>query len=180
MMKVEYKGEKIQLSAKLLRYVGRIGRRLELPDDVKLRVMSDVISGICARREQGADDETIMQEMGTPQQVAASLNEGMGEYVRKKSPWRFVFLVGAVLGLGWSLLYMGMQALIGRIFGFTSNGESASIGIIGGADGPTSILVATSPEAAFPEWLVALLIGVGCLAIYIWLRKGKLQKKNEE
>ena len=179
-MKVEYKGEKMQLSSKLRRYVRQIDRRLDLPKETKLRVMSDVLSGICARCEQGAQEEQIMREMGTPQQVAQSLNEGMGEYVRQKSPWRFVFLAGAVLGLGWSLVYMGMQALIGAIFGFTSNCEAASIGVIGGADGPTSILVAASPRNAVPEWLLALAIGAVCLGIYIWMRRGKLIKKKEE
>jgi len=43
--------------------------------------------------------------------------------------------------------------------------EAASIGIIGGADGPTAIFV----SGGFPLWLMALLVAGGLIALGIWL-----------
>ena len=53
---------------------------------------------------------------------------------------------------------------------------AASIGAIGGADGPTAILVATAP-AAFPNWFsAALSLVVLILCIILAIRVRKLER----
>ena len=131
-------------------YTHGVERRLNLPGNVKARVMADFISAIAARRESGMTDEEIYRELGTPKQASAVLNEQMNEYTYRKSPWRFAFLAAAIYGavelLGgiWGyLIYLWYRILAkGQVLGIgMSKVESASIGIIGGADGPTAILV---------------------------------------
>ena len=79
----------------------------------------------------------------------------------KKSPWRFVFLACAVYG-AWELLgslcawilYLG---LADPIFSMT---ESTSVGIIGGADGPTAIFVTTPGWTGYVVPVLALGVGI--------------------
>ena len=71
-------------------YVNAVERRLNLPREVKARVMSDFSSAIQACREAGMSDEAIYAELGTPKKAAADLNEQMKEFAYRKSPWRFL------------------------------------------------------------------------------------------
>ena len=79
----------------------------------------------------------------------------------RKSPWRFAFLAAAFLGalelLGsaaaWILCYIATAT------GF-SIGEAASIGIIGGADGPTAIFVTGPGWTSLLMPLILLIVGI--------------------
>lgn len=154
------------------KYIKRVARRLELPKAVKERVMSDFASSIEARREAGQTDEEIMTELGDPKKAAADLNEQMREYAYRKSPWRFAFLALAVAA-GLKLASEVLPAVVGywvlRTFAF-ADPEAASIGIIGGADGPTSIFITA------PGWVgvavPAVLTAVGIVGYYA-LKKRK-------
>ena len=154
------------------KYVNAVERRLNLPREIKARVMSDFQSSIVARREAGQTDEEIYAELGTPAKAAADLNEQMKDYAYRKSPWRFLFLGIAAIG-GVRLLYDGFVSLIGY-FMLAQSGGAAAIGIIGGADGPTAIFV-TTPAWTRPAWMAALLI-VGVVG-YLLLRHCKAKSK---
>jgi len=157
---------------RMKKYTNAVERRLNLPREVRARVMSDFISSIQARREAGMTDEAICAELGTPKKAAADLNEQMKEFAYRKSPWRFLFAAAAAYGaaellgnlVAW-LVYLGLQMQL-------SIQESASIGIIGGADGPTAIFVTT------PEW-TGYVLPVLALVIGIWgfLRLRKCKQK---
>ena len=154
---------------KMKSYVNKVERRLNLPRDVKARVMSDFSSSITARREAGMSDEQIMAELGSPRKAAADLNEQMKEFAYRKSPWRFLFAAMAIYGgmelLGgvWAnLIYfwyrvMYREQLMG--IGMTTT-ESASIGIIGGADGPTAVFVTAPIWMSYAKYVLLLLIGI--------------------
>ena len=88
-----------------------------------------------------------------------------------KSPWRFVCLAAAVISGGWLAFYGILQLLALRAL----EGEAASIGIIGGADGPTAIFVTT--KVGF-NWNVPLMAAVFVLGIAgsKWLRCRKSNK----
>ena len=103
-----------QAEKKMKNYVNAVERRLNLPREVKARVMSDFQSPIVARREAGQTDEEIYAEFGTPAKAAADLNEQMKDYTYRKSPWRFLFLGIAAIG-GVRLLYDGFVSLIGYV-----------------------------------------------------------------
>ena len=144
------------------RYMRAVGRRLDLPRDVKRRVMTDLQSSVAARREAGQSDEEIMQELGSPRAAAAELNEQMREYAYTKSKWRWAALAGAAVAAV-MLLFEGVTGLLVWLLNITVN-ESSSIGIIGGADGPTAIFVTESGTAGgLPGWLVWLLVLAMCI-----------------
>ena len=155
---------------KMKKYCNRVERRLNLPRDVKARVMMDFQSSIQARREAGMTDEDIMAELGTPKKAAADLNEQMKEYAYRKSPWRFLFAAMAIYS-GWEL-FGGLAAALLYLAMSDPLSQAGSVGIIGGADGPTAIFVTTR----VPEWyhfgIPLMLLLVGILGYYR-LRKCK-------
>ncbi len=153
------------------KYTKAVSRRLNLPKDIKERVMSDFLSSIRARQENGQTDEQILAELGSPRKAAAELNEQMKEFTYRKSPWRYLFAAIAAYGaakllklLFAQILYWTMQIPL-RL-------ESASIGVIGGADGPTAIFVTSSPAAGHILGVVLLIVG-----IWGFLRLSKCLKK---
>ena len=85
----------------------------------------------------------------------------------KKSPWRFAFLACAVYGavklLGglWVNIVYWLSVLFMEIRSEFVPNEAYSVGIIGGADGPTAIFVTA------PVW-VSYLIPTAALIIGIW------------
>ena len=142
------------------KYLRRVRRHLELPKNMKDRVMEDLVSSIQSRRDAGKTDSQIMEELGSPKAAAAVLNEQMKDYTFRKSPWRFLF--GAVAVYGAARL---LGSLLSRIAAFfigvsIAVGESSTVGIIGGADGPTAIFVTS------PRW-TGLAVSFGAMAIGI-------------
>ena len=166
------------MSEKMKKYIKSVERRLNLPRDVKARVISDFESSILARQEAGMSEEEIVAELGSPKKAAADLNEQMKEFAYRKSPWRFVFAAAAFLSAVWIvlsrvLLHFGM-ILETFTFSLYPN-ESASIGIIGGADGPTAIFVTGS--SGF-DWDVAIMAVVMIVSILIYFRLKKCGQKE--
>ncbi|MBQ4550105.1 MAG: hypothetical protein IJA49_03310 [Oscillospiraceae bacterium] len=143
---------------KMKRYMTAIERRLNLPRDVRVRVMTDLQSSVAARREAGQTDEEIYTDLGTPETVAAELSEQMKEYAYTKSKWRWAALAGAVIA-GVMLLFEGITGLLVWLLNISVN-ESNSLGIIGGADGPTAIFVTAAPRGY--AWLLWALVLVMC------------------
>ena len=162
---------------KMKRYVNAVERRLNLPREVKVRVMSDFSSSIAARREAGQSDEEIYAEFGAPAKAAADLNEQMKEFTYRKSPWRFGFAALAVWG-GFTLLRLLIPQLM--YWGFRLSAlfrpEAFSIGIIGGADGPTSIFV-TSPASVLIGLYILLPLLATVVGIWGFLRLRKCRRK---
>ena len=74
------------------KYLRAVRRRLNMPKELKDRVMTDFSSSIEARKENGQTEDAILAELGTPRQAAKDLNEQMKEYTYKKSPWRWACL----------------------------------------------------------------------------------------
>lgn len=81
----------------------------------------------------------------------------------RKSPWRYLFAACAtyggaeLLGVLWvNLIYLGV-----RIWDrFSPDTMAVSIGVIGGADGPTAIFVTTAPWGRYLIPLVLLIVGI--------------------
>lgn len=142
------------------KYIGAVRRRLNMPKELKDRVMTDFLSSIEARNEDGQNYESIRAELGTPKKAAAELNEQMQEYTYKKSSWRWLCLALALFS-GLCLAYEGLAGLLLVLFNKVYN--AASIGVIGGADGPTAIFVTTNPNTQFfpSAGIYALLLAMG-------------------
>ncbi|MBQ9148737.1 MAG: hypothetical protein IJX69_04130 [Oscillospiraceae bacterium] len=148
---------------KMKAYTRSIERRLNMPQDVKARVMTDFISSIQGRREAGQTDEEIFAELGSPKKVAAELNEQMKEYTYIKSPWRWVCLVLIILCSA-SLVCGGFFGLLAYLFTLST---AESVGIIGSADGPTTVFVTTSPDYfLYQTGITLILLAMGILGFY--------------
>jgi len=146
------------------KYIKAVKRRLNLPSDIKARAMNDFVSSIQSRREAGKTDEEIFVELGSSANVAAELNEQLKEFTYVKSPWRWVCLAVAII-CGLLLVWNGIMGWF--IYAVTRN-EGTSIGIIGGADGPTAIFVTTNPAPFGYTIVVSLIISVlGIVGFYL-------------
>ena len=144
---------------KMRKYTKAIERKLNMPKDVRERVMNDLMSSIQGRREAGQTDDEILTELGTPKKVAAELNEQMKDYTFIKSPWRWVCLA-VIVGCVLYLVFGGMIDLLTYLLNASISGN---VGIIGGADGPTAIFVTTSPDYVWYELgmtVIILLMGI--------------------
>lgn len=165
------------MDKKLRKYLKSVERRLNLPRDIKKRVISDLESDMIARQESGLSEDAILAELGTAKKAAKDLNEQMKEFAYRKSPWRFLFAACAAYGAAelldklWGMLFSWyMQRFY---YGFAGN-EAESIGIIGGADGPTVVFVTTAVDSVYYWWIPILLIGVG---VWGFLRLRKCKQK---
>lgn len=134
------------------RYMNAIERRLRLDRKTRLRIMTELAGDFESRRESGQSDEAIMADLGTPEEVAAQFNNAFGAS-RCPSRWRWVFVALAAVVLAAALLPFGL-----------SSQSSASVGVIGGADGPTSIYVTGTPFQSLVQILPWLL---GCVAAFL-------------
>ena len=147
---------------KMKKYTNAIERKLNMPKEVKARVMNDFISSIQGRREAGQTDAEIFAELGSPKKAAADLNEQMKDYTYVKSPWRWLCLAVVVASV-LSLAFGGTIGLLVHLL----NTSASSIGIIGGADGPTAIFVTTSQDYIwYKSGITMILMIMGILGFY--------------
>ena len=131
------------------KYFRAVNRRLNMPKELRKRVLSDLESSINSRLENGQTMDEILQELGTAKEAAAELNRQMQEYTYKKSPWRWGCLVLMIVSF-LSFCFQGTLGLLSSLFNFHT---SHSIGLIGGADGPTAIFV-TAPDGYYTQQTV--------------------------
>ena len=89
----------------------------------------------------------------------------------RKSPWRFFFAGVAAYGAA-KLLELLFGQIVYWIMRHPVRMESASIGVIGGADGPTAIFVTSTPATGYLIALVLLVVGIwGFLRLSRCLKK---------
>ena len=112
------------------RYVNTVERHLRLDRTTRLRVMNDLASDLQSRLDAGETLEEIQADLGDARTLAYTLNREFADHQDNASPWRWAFLALAIF-----------LALVFAVSGMTARNNAVSIGIIGGADGPTSILV---------------------------------------
>lgn len=160
------------MEKQMKKYLSQVKRRLNLPREIRERLLSDLETSIAARAEQREDWETIRENLGSPSQVAAEYMEQMKEFAYRKSPWRFLPLAVAVL-CGLRFLENWVLDLASKVVTDVLNigyGTSSSVGIIGSADGPTAVFITRSP--ALKLWMVVLIFVISLIG-YFRLRKCK-------
>lgn len=141
------------------RYVNTVERHLRMDRHTRLRIMHDLGSEIQTRLEQGEPPEAIMAELGPAEAVAESFNREFAA-PPKKSGWRWLLLACA----GLAALAAAAMQWVERML----TAAAISVGVIGGADGPTAIFVTAAPSAwRWAEWLP---VALGCLAGFLLLQ----------
>ena len=96
----------------------------------------------------------------------------------RKNLWRIAFLAIGSVGL-WKLLKMLAVRVLYLFWKnpYLTMGNAASVGIIGGADGPTAIFI-TTPDWA--SWIVpVILLGIG-ISGFLYIKKRKTSLEGEE
>ena len=97
----------------------------------------NVLLGDTVDAEENSDLKTIAAKLEVLNEQFAKRNE------TRRKVWRAIFIVIGVLAL-FALIQMLIKVIwLQIVINSVSNNGSASTAIIGGADGPTSILVAT-------------------------------------
>ncbi len=162
-----------EANKRMKKYTNSVERKLNLPRDVKRRVMADFISSIQSRRDAGLTDEEIFAELGAAGAVAADLNEQMKEFAYRKSPWRWACLAPMIL-CALALAFKGGIGLMMFLMNLHVN-EASSIGIIGGADGPTAIFVTRTSGSMYLETVMIVLVLI--LSLIGFYRLGHMRKK---
>jgi len=164
----------IRRTPRIKKYVNNVERRLCLPRRIKSRVMSDFCTTVSARIEQGEGWEAIAASLGSPAHAAEELNEQMKEYSYSKSKWRFLALAAAALPIGWLLL----QVLVPVVaLSIALPSDAASVGIIGGADGPTAIIVTTSPISGGYLLKIALAVLAAAAGIFGFVKLSRIKRR---
>lgn len=157
---------------KIRRYIKAVKRRLEMPGELRERVIRDFESDLTARREAGQSYEEIVAELGDPKKAAGELNGQMKECIRPKSPWRYFF--AALTALGAVRL---LPEVIGRLLLLFLQikervpDSASSVGVIGGADGPTAVFVTVSSSTRNFLTSALLAVGIGGLMLLSWRRR---------
>lgn len=146
-MKFEYQGQPVELEPEVRKYLKDIRKKLLLPSKVKQSVLSDLLTGMLARAENGESMRIIMADMGTPARVAEGINKEMDDLVYVKNPWRWVCLAVSVL----CAIFLVVNLMYIVI-------EHHAISAIGGNDGPTQIFITTSSDSPVYYSLVAIII----------------------
>ena len=143
-------------------YVNKIERLLRMDKATRLRIMTDFSGDVQARLEAGETAQQIIGELGTAEEVAAGFNAEFAGCVKpRKSRWRWLLLAGAAVPLA--------EVLLLGFFWLNTGAEDSSVGIIGGADGPTAIFVTT---AVGGFWAVGekFSVALSCLTAFLLLQ----------
>jgi len=147
------------------KYIHEVNKMLPLPSRAKKEICRDLEEIFESAAEHGESEAQVIQRLGSPEEFVRSLNEQIDfkkfslEHQRKKHLLVIICIFIA------SMVCFGIYAVL-NLIGITRQLEH-SLGIIGGADGPTAIFITPSSGVDFPFLL--LLLGGGCLAVSVIL-----------
>ena len=126
--------------------------------------------------ENGFSEEDAVAKQGDVKVIAAEILAGAAQEEKKKELGGVLLLAASAVMIVLSAAALFNDWIVSRIltavFNFGS-AESSSIGIIGGADGPTAIFVASSPS---DSWLICIPTII-VVAVTIWHFVRKRNKK---
>ncbi len=146
------------------KYIKQLKKALKLPACKKKEVLRDVCEAFDSAQAHGETPQQVIARLGSPQDFAAGWNEqwGLNPQSLKKRRLR---LAALLLGL----IVVGALALR------TSIRRQETMNIIGGADGMTSIMVASNGPDLAPILLCAAII---LTAVALWLLVKSFRKEK--
>ncbi len=139
------------------RYIKQVKKQLMIPASKRKAVLRDLEEAFASAAEHGETEQQVIQRLGTPKQFAAGIEEQLGINRQKLLKtrtvvWTIIWLVVAVVGFLFYLTIRQQQELNG------------ALSIIGGADGPTAIIV-SGPGIDVP--LVMLMIAAVAVVLAV-------------
>ena len=144
-------------------YIRQILRRIRVTDKTRQRIRTDLLADMAAKEEAGQTPEQIQAGMGSPEQVAAEFNASFaGTDAELWYRWQQRTRLAAILLLVLTVLSLvfspGTWVLVSRLMW-------PSVGVIGGADGPTQVYVTDVTVTGNADPLVTFLALGGLPAI---------------
>lgn len=104
---------------------------------------------LLSENESNSEIKVLAEKLEVLNLMISAKNE------RNRKAWRIIFITATVV----AALYILYGALTTLYYHHLLNNAQASIGIIGGADGPTSIFVTTTPlTTALPIFAIIILL----------------------
>ena len=154
------------------RYIRQALRKMKVSPQKKKEIARDLEEIFASAAEHGESEQAVMERLGTPEEYAAGISGQLPG--KRRSVLRLTF-IAATAALSSCFMFLGICMRTATIR--EPKGGSASIGIIGGADGPTSILVTAgemNPSQAF-LWAGAALLAVTVVQVVLLIRAKKRQ-----
>lgn len=152
-------------------YIKRVRQSLVCSSKRKKEILRDLEEIFSSAAEHGQSDAEVMARLGAAEDYAKATEEELG--VNRNAVLRRRALLTVLPPALLAPLFFLMYKIV-RPFSFRGN---ASIGIIGGADGPTSILITSTPASplAAPILLTLCILcaaaAIAALAVLIWKKK---------
>ena len=126
--------------------------------------------------ENGFSEEEAVAKQGNVQNIAAEIIADAAPNEKRKDPGGVILLIASAVMLILSVVMFFNDWIVSRILTAVFNlntMEASSIGIIGGADGPTAIFVSSVPG----DNRMILLPTVLVVGVTIWYFMRKRKKK---
>lgn len=144
-------------------YVEAILRKTGFDKSTRARLRTDLETDLDAQLATGQPIGEVIWEMGTPQQVAAGLRQNMPGAKPQRSPWRWVFLAVGIL-----VLLAALTVLLAQHR--SAFNSTASIAVIGSADGPTAVFVTSSLTSGLRTLVTPLAFAVAYFGAFFLLQ----------
>lgn len=149
------------------KYIRQTLKKMNVPFVKKKDIARDLEEIFASAAEHGESEEEVIARLGTPQEYAAGFS---GQFGVGRSKGRIVCIVlTAVVSLG--AFFLSLLTKTASVQ--ASLGDHASVGVIGGADGPTSIWVTSAqrdPSAVF-LWVGILALALTGVQLALMLRR---------
>ncbi len=137
------------------KYIKQVKKRLAVPSSKRKTVLQDLEKTFASAAENGETEQQVIARLGTPEQFVAGIEKQLGidraKYIKTRTIVSTVICL-AVAVIGFSVYLTIQQEMIG------------AIGIIGGADGPTAIIVS---GPGFDISLLVLIVAAVALVLAV-------------
>lgn len=114
------------------KYIKQVKKRLAVPSSKRKTVLQDLEKTFASAAENGETEQQVIARLGTPEQFAAGIEEQFGIDRKKRLKTRTII---------WTTICLVVAVIVFSVYLTIQQEMIGAIGIIGGADGPTAILV---------------------------------------
>ena len=114
------------------KYIKQVKKQLAVPASKRKTVLQDLEKTFASAAEHGETEQQVIARLGTPEQFAAGIEEQLGIDRKKRLKTRTII---------WTTICLVVAVIVFSVYLTIQQEMIGAIGIIGGADGPTAILV---------------------------------------
>lgn len=151
-------------------YINQVKKHLLVSGKAKKEIVRDLEEIFASAAEHGETEAAIIERLGSPAEYAAEANGAFGyEGKDKKSK---IGVIVRVLVAAVALVFAVFSVIL---YNFTKT-PLHSVGVIGGADGPTTIILA---NPSLPGGTVLLVFAGIALIVFVWMLVSLVRSKRK-